>query len=91
MRQIGLLGSPGTKRTLYLQQALEQAGIQPLFMDWKDFAAIRETLLKRSEGKLLIKVDPPSWDSINWTIWQRNTDSGLENWHRPGAVDGLHI
>ncbi len=63
MRQIGLLGSPGTKRTLYLQQALEQAGIQPLFMDWKDFAAIRETLLKRSEGKLLIKVDPPSWDS----------------------------
>lgn len=63
MRQIGLLGSPGTKRTLYLQQALEQAGIRPLFMDWMDWERVRKMLSEQSAGTLFLKIDPPSWDS----------------------------
>ena len=37
MRQAVLLGSPGTKRTIYLEKGAEAAGISVRLLDWKEF------------------------------------------------------
>lgn len=37
MRQAVLLGSPGTKRTIYLEKGAEAAGVSVRLLDWKEF------------------------------------------------------
>ena len=56
-RHVVLLGNPGTKRTIYLEQAAEASRLPVLLVEWKDW---QEHL---PEGELYIKIDPPLWDS----------------------------
>lgn len=66
MRQIVLLGSPGSKRTAYLKKAADCVGMPVTCWDWRacsgdwrrDFA---EKGFKAAE--LFLKIDPPPWDS----------------------------
>ena len=37
MRQVVILGSPDTKRMIYLKKAAEQEGLPITFVDWKDW------------------------------------------------------
>lgn len=55
--QAVLLGSPETKRTIYLKKAADQEDLPLLFLDWKNW---RET---RPEGPVYLKIDPPKWES----------------------------
>ena len=60
MRRACLLGNSDTKRTIYLEQAAARTGLPLLFLDWREPAKIRELAV---ENQLLLKVDPPLWDS----------------------------
>lgn len=63
MRQAGILGSPDTKRTIYLKKAAEQEGLPMVFVDWKDWEDwFVRPCLSSTEG-LLLKIDPPLWSS----------------------------
>ena len=55
--QAVLLGSPETKRTIYLKKAADQEDLPLLFLDWENW---RET---RPEGPVYLKIDPPKWES----------------------------
>ena len=55
--QAVLLGSPETKRTIYLKKAADQADLPLLFLDWENW---REN---RSKGPMYLKIDPPKWES----------------------------
>ncbi len=55
--QAVLLGSPETKRTIYLKKAAEQADLPLLFLDWENW---REN---RPKGPVYLKIDPPKWES----------------------------
>jgi len=59
MRRAVLLGNPGTKRTLFLEQAAAQMGVPLMFVDWQDW--------KRGlpEQQLFLKIDPPLWESCS--------------------------
>ena len=59
MRQAVVLGSPGTKRTVYLEKGAQAAGIVFRLLDWKDFPFEQET----SWENLFLKIDPPLWES----------------------------
>lgn len=54
------MGAPDTKRTIYLKQAAARTELPLLFLDWEEYAKIRELAL---EDPLFLKVDPPLWDS----------------------------
>lgn len=57
MRQVVLIGSSDTKRTIYLKKAADREGLPVIFVDWQNWekwAAADETFLK---------VDPPRWSS----------------------------
>ncbi len=63
-----LLGSPGTKRTIYLEKAAEQEGLPIVFADWNSWNDCRQ--LPAAE-ELFVKIDPPLWSScfleeLNW-------------------------
>lgn len=63
MRQIILLGDPGTKRADYFQRAAAQAGVPFHLWEWEDqrrtgFLRFSEPL----EGSF-VKIDPPLWGS----------------------------
>lgn len=57
MRRIVLLGSPDTKRTIYLKKAAEEEGISIELLNWQDWNG------QLPEGKLFLKIDPPVWNS----------------------------
>ncbi len=57
MRRAALLGSPGSKRAMYLMQAAQRVGIPLSLVQWQDW---RECL---PEGELFLKIDPPDWES----------------------------
>ena len=59
MRQAVVLGSPGTKRTVYLEKGAQAAGIVFRLLDWKDFPFEQEA----SWENLFLKIDPPLWES----------------------------
>ncbi len=66
MRQVLLLGSPGTKRTVYLTRETEEAGVPLKLLDWNRFREeIHEGRADRLfEGRqTFLKIDPPLWDS----------------------------
>ncbi len=66
MRQLCLLGNPGSRRTVFLEQAAAQAGTAFCFLDWKDWEHAAE-LWGRAEAEQetdwFVKIDPPLWDS----------------------------
>lgn len=57
MRRIVLIGSPDTKRTVYLKKAAERTGISVELLDWQDWSG------ELPEGELFLKIDPPLWTS----------------------------
>ena len=59
MRQAVVLGSPGTKRIVYLEKGAQAAGIVFRLLDWKDFPFEQEA----SWENLFLKIDPPLWES----------------------------
>lgn len=59
MRQAAVLGSPGTKRTAYLEKGAEAAGIRFRLLDWREFPFPMES----SWENMFLKIDPPLWDS----------------------------
>ena len=65
-RQIVLLGSPGTRRTVYLEQAAKQYGLPVLVVDWNGW---QDRLPGTGvplwpDTELYMKIDPPLWDSF---------------------------
>ena len=65
MRRIVLIGSPDTKRTVYLKKAAERTGISVELLDWQDWSG------ELPEGELFLKIDPPLWES--WSLKQLRT------------------
>ncbi|MDE6618937.1 MAG: STM4014 family protein [Lachnospiraceae bacterium] len=62
MRQVVLLGSPGTKRTIYLEKAAEQKGLPIVFTDWNSWNDCRRLPVAE---ELFVKIDPPLWSSCS--------------------------
>ncbi|MCI8983752.1 MAG: hypothetical protein HFG78_15380 [Hungatella sp.] len=65
MRQVILLGTPGTKRTVYLEKAARSLNVTIKLLDWKE-GDWRQLLAHRQTGgpgEMLLKIDPPVWDS----------------------------
>ncbi len=60
MRQAVLLGSAGTKRTDFFQQAAAQAGLPVLFVDW---SSPEQWERQPDQTQWMMKIDPPLWDS----------------------------
>ncbi len=79
MRQAVLLGSPGTKRTIYLEKGADAAGVSVRLLDWKEFPFCggdsQESPVRRWAGwenvflneatweDVFLKIDPPLWES----------------------------
>lgn len=68
MRQVVLLGSPDTKRTIYLEKAARREGFPIAFVDWKSWSDFQRL---PAAAELFVKVDPPLWSScsleeLNW-------------------------
>ncbi len=62
MRQAVLIGTPGTKRTVYLERAALREGITFRMLDWKD----REVWQKGfTDSEFFLKIDPPLWESCS--------------------------
>ena len=62
MRQVFLLGNPGTKRTLYFGRAARHIGLPVSFLDWQKWPDVfAET--KAKSGQVFLKIDPPLWDN----------------------------
>lgn len=72
MRQAVLLGTPDTKRTIYLKKAMDQAAMPLHVVTWKDW---KEALPK---GELFLKIDPPKWESCSLA----KLDGLIEGYHR---------
>ncbi len=71
MRQAVILGSPDTKRTIYLKKAAEQERLPIIFVDWKSWT--KQHSLPAVEA-LLIKIDPPLWSSCSLEELNKLTD-----------------
>ena len=68
MRQIALLGNPGTKRTIYfMEHAAFQAGLHVHFLDWNRWqerlGGMNESISATEDT--FLKIDPPLWDSCS--------------------------
>lgn len=63
MRQAVLLGSPGTKRTRYLEEGAKKEGVELAFWDWDTFGLKSGLPPELCNQTLLLKIDPPVWDS----------------------------
>lgn len=64
MRTAVLLGNRDTKRTVYFEKAARQTGLPFLFLDWEQWRVHGLP----GDGELLIKIDPPVWDSPR--LWE---------------------
>ena len=62
MRRAVLLGAADSKRTQYLNQAAEQTSLSLSFVNWENW---REAIVQLAQEPLLIKIDPPLWDSCS--------------------------
>lgn len=103
MSQVILLGSPGTKRAVYLEKGASAAGVELEVLDWKDFPGCL-TGLTRTGERIFLKIDPPRWDScclkelerLTWEYGQnldRLSDLGREGritfLNDPAAIKAL--
>ncbi|GFI21512.1 hypothetical protein IMSAGC011_00283 [Lachnospiraceae bacterium] len=75
MRQVVILGSPDTKRIIYLKKAAEQEEVPITFVDWKSWT--QHHCLPEAET-LLIKIDPPLWSSCSLETLNRLTDEYIQ-------------
>ncbi len=62
MSRVILLGSPGTKRAVYLEKGAAAAGVELEILDWRDFPGCL-TELARAGERIFLKIDPPRWGS----------------------------
>lgn len=62
MSRVILLGSPGTKRAVYLEKGAAAAGVELEVLDWRDFPGCL-TELARTGERIFLKIDPPRWGS----------------------------
>lgn len=67
--QAVLLGSPETKRTIYLKKAAEQAGLPLLFLNWENWQE------NRPKGPAYLKIDPPKWESCSLRELKKLTEA----------------
>ena len=59
-----LLGSPETKRKMYLEHAAGQMGLHVLFIGWEEWTdRFWDEWLARHGTQGMVKIDPPRWDS----------------------------
>ncbi len=74
MRQVVLLGSPGTKRTIYLEKGAEAAGISIRLLAWKEFpfrsGDSQESLVRNADSRESLVRSTDSWEFL-----VRSTDS----------------
>lgn len=75
MRQAALLGTPGTKRTVYLERAALEAGIAFRIFDWKDWGVWRKGF---EDSEFFLKIDPPVWESCSLNELNRLTEEYLK-------------
>ena len=83
MRQAVILGSPETKRTIYLKKAAEQEGVPVTLVDWKDFN--EHHTLPAAEA-LFIKIDPPLWTSSSLGMLKELTDGYIDELGQLGRL-----
>ena len=71
MRQAVLLGSPGTKRTIYLEKGAEAEGISFRLLDWKKFpfrsadspaSPLRKDLVLKNDFRDDTALADPFWN-----------------------------
>lgn len=62
MRRAVLIGSPDSKRWIYLKRAAEEEKLAITFADWKDWEKWRGQPL---EERIFFKLDPPQWKSCS--------------------------
>ncbi|MDE7204104.1 MAG: STM4014 family protein [Lachnospiraceae bacterium] len=65
MRRVVLLGSPATKRTIYLKKAAELKGLSVVFADWKNWENCFGQWGLSTAHEQLVKIDPPVWSSCS--------------------------
>lgn len=63
MRQIILLGDPGTKRADYFQRAAAQAGVPFCLWGWDSRRRTGFSCFSELLGDSFVKIDPPLWGS----------------------------
>lgn len=75
MRQAVLLGSPGTKRTIYLEKGAEAEGISFRLLDWKEFpfrsadspaSPLRKDLVLKNDFRDDTTLADPFWNETAW-------------------------
>ena len=75
MRQAVLLGSPGTKRTIYLEKGAEAEGISFRLLDWKEFpfrsadspaSPLRKDLVLKNDFRDDTALADPFWNETAW-------------------------
>ena len=74
MKQVVLLGTPDTKRTIYLERAAAQAGVSVHVIDWRDW---KNRQAEVYNDKLFLKIDPPLWESCSLKELDRLTGEYL--------------
>lgn len=89
MRQIILLGSPGAKRTVWLERSAGDAGVPIRLLDWKDYREGRGGLLRGDPAsrQIFLKIDPPVWDSCCLEELDRLAKSYVEDLEKLGALE----
>lgn len=60
MRQAILLGTPESKRSIYLKKAIEETGIS---LSVLDFQKAEKKLTELLAKEIFLKIDPPVWES----------------------------
>ncbi len=76
MRQAVLLGSPGTKRTIYLEKGVEAAGISVRLLDWKEFpfgsGALQESPVRSTDSQESLVRSTVEWENVflNEVTWE---------------------
>ncbi|MFG6368720.1 MAG: STM4014 family protein [Lachnospiraceae bacterium] len=75
MRQVVILGSPDTKRMIYLKKAAEQEGLPVTIVEWKSWA--EQNCLPNAEA-LFVKIDPPLWSSCSLEELNRLADTYIQ-------------
>lgn len=90
MRQVVILGSPDTKRTIYLKKAAEQERLPITFVDWKDWESWFGQRCLSTEDELLMKIDPPLWSSCSLGELNRLADGYIQQLERLDRLAQTH-
>ena len=86
MRRVVLLGTPDTKRTIYLEKAARQEGLSVVFADWKNWQNCFGQWGLSIADKQLIKIDPPVWSSCSLEELNHLTDGYIQQLETLGRL-----